>query len=224
MVSARPPKALRVLAVDNQDVVLTGLERLPVLYPAVVESVTCARDLAAIPWTADPPDAVILDYWLGRDDQDCLDAIGHFLEWGTSVVLYTTEEKPFPLQAALRAGVHGLSLKNDGLDRLVQALQAVSIGQPYFSGPLARAAAGDRAMTAVLTEAEIRVLKGLAYGLSTQEIADRLTVSVTTVRAHERSIHQKYRPRARDGRMSRNRALFEALRDGYWSECEAGIE
>ncbi len=209
---AHPP--LTIVAVDNQQVVLAGLKSLAFSHAEIVRSVTTFEQVVDIDVSGPPPDVVILDYWLGRDDHECLDAIAALTHWGSRVILYTSEEKPIPLQRAARAGVDAVCLKNDGLQPLVDALVSVSTGQPVLTGALARAI-GASPVTH-LTPAEQRVLNGLAYGLSTAEIAARLVVAESTVAAHEKKIHHKYRDAFQSERMTRARVLFESLRDGYW--------
>lgn len=212
------PSPLMVVAIDNQDVVLAGLRCLLITHPHVVRAVSTYTQIADVDVSASPPDVVLLDFWLGRDDQDSLDAVIALKQWGTKVLMYTSEERPHLLRQALRAGVDGLCLKNDGLEALVTALHRVGSQEVLLAGPLARAAAEDRDLTTQLTDSEIRVLAGLAYGLSPAEIADKLTISQHTVRSHERHIHDKYREVAGQEKISRAEVLFRALRDGYWNE------
>ena len=119
-----------LVALDNQDVVLAGLRSLPISHPEVIRTVVAHRSLTTLDVTTPPPHVVVLDYWLGRDDEDSLDAVSALKAWGAAVLLYTSEERPRPLRAALRAGVDGLCLKNDGLDALVHAVAQVITGSP----------------------------------------------------------------------------------------------
>lgn len=207
---------LTVVAVDNQEIVLAGLGSLPLSNPDLVETVRTYTAVADVDVTGPAPDVVILDFWLGRDDTESIDAVGAFKQWGAQVLLYTSEESPHKLRSALRAGVDALCLKNDGMPALICALRALADGQPATSTTLARAVDTDIAVRARLTTTEIKVLTGFAYGLSTAQVAERLVVSEETVKTHQRSIHRKYREATGEESMSRSRVLFEALRDGYW--------
>lgn len=209
-------RPLTILAVDNQDIVLAGLRSLPLTHSDLVGSMLCHTAVADVDVSRPPPDVVILDFWLGRDDTESIDAVSAFKEWGARVLLYTGEESPHNLNRALRAGVDALCLKNDGLAALIDALTCLANGEPAISSTLAQTVNSDRNLRASLTSTEIRVLTGLAYGLSSAEIAAHLSVSENTIKTHEGNIHRKYRDATGLERMTRARLLFEALRDGYW--------
>ena len=205
-----------LVVVDNQDVVRAGLMSLTFSHPDVVRSVLAVPAVDDLDVTRPPVPLVVLDYWLGRDSDSCLDAIEALKGWGAAVLLYTSEERAHQLRLALRAGVDGLCLKNDGMDALAAAIRQVVGGSPAYSGPLARAAADDDEFRVRLTRAEQTVLEGLSFGMSPAQIATQLHVAEATVKTHERHIHDKYREAIGDERISRSRLLFEALRDGYW--------
>lgn len=205
-----------LVVIDNQDVVRAGLRSLAFSHPETVRSVRAVASVVELDVSEPPVPVVVLDYWLGRDDQNSLDAVEALKGWGASVLLYTSEEKPHPLRLALRAGVDGLCLKNDGMDALVTAIRLLVAGSPAYSGPLARAAADEDGLRVRLTPAEEVVLEGLAVGLAPTEIAVRLGVAEATVKTHERHIHDKYRDSLGQERVTRARVMFEALRDGYW--------
>jgi len=216
-VGTTPGRPLDLLSVDNQDVVQAGLKSLVLSHPTAVRSVLTATDVTGeVDLTCPAPDIVVLDYWLGRDDTESLDAVSAFVHWGARVVLYTSEERAVPLRKAVDAGVDAVCLRNDGMPNLVDTLALVAAGQPVVGGPLARALGAERSGRVVLTAAEQTVLQGLSYGLTPAAIAKQLFLAESTVRTHERNIHAKYRDVSAQERMSRGRMLFEALRDGYW--------
>ncbi|HRA46146.1 MAG TPA: response regulator transcription factor [Phycicoccus sp.] len=208
------PVPCDVVAVDNLDVVRMGLTSLQFTHPGVVRRVTTYPHVRDIDLTSAPPDVVVLDYWLGRDDESSLSHIRTLREWCGTVVLYTSEEAPARLREALREGVDGLSLKNDGTPALAGVIVEVAHGRPAWSGPLARAVVNDDAVMPRLTPEEVRVLKALAGGLTTAEIAERLHKSPSTVGTQIESIRRRYADFT-GTKVNRARMLREGARDGY---------
>jgi two-component system, NarL family, response regulator NreC len=111
--------------------------------------------------------------------------------------MYSTEEHVRP---AIRAGAGGYLIKGSGLSDLVAAIQAVASGNAFFSPEIAkivlddsrRAGSGgaDRA-NSELTPRERQILKLVAEGQSSPEIAKGLGVSVKTVEGHRGRIMSK---------------------------------
>ena len=133
MTSTSNTQALDVVVVENLDVVRRGLLSLPLTHPHAVASVRAFADVDDIDFNGRPPNVVVLDYWLGREDRASLGHVGRLHEWGAHVLLYTTEELPHPLQLAMQAGIDGLCLKNDGIDALVAAIMEVGHGHTVLS-------------------------------------------------------------------------------------------
>lgn len=209
-------RALDVLVIDNDENVHRAVLTLQLSHPHLVRHIaTTDRVPERLP-EAPRPDAILLDYWLGRDDVRALEALGQVLAWEVPVILYTSEERVAMLAPAVEMGVDGLCIKHDGLAALVEVLTEIRDGGQLIRQHLARTLQSLPAVRAALTSAEQRVLRGLAYGLEAPEIAERLVVSVATVRSHEKSIHAKYREALGDLRLTRQRVLLEAARDGYW--------
>jgi len=120
------------------------------------------------------------------------------------IVMLTVSEEDTDIFAALRAGAHGYLLKTMNLKRLPDALHGVCSGEAampralvarvleqfHGHGPrwrsLAAAETGER-----LTSREWEVLELLAQRRSTAEIAQRLVLSASAVRAHITSIVRK---------------------------------
>ena len=71
-------------------------------------------DLAAA-----PPDVLVLDLYLGRDDVPTTPWIPRLVAWGAPVLLCTSSEFPVPVRQAVAAGASGLVLKSDPFDALL---------------------------------------------------------------------------------------------------------
>ena len=105
------------------------------------------------------------------------------------------------VMAALEAGASGYVLKDTAKQELLHAIRTVIKGQVYLSPGVAgmvvdaarssRNAASICSECALLSERELEVLKLLALGESTKQIAFRLHLSVKTVGTHRQHIMGK---------------------------------
>jgi len=112
--------------------------------------------------------------------------------------MYSTEEHVRP---AIRAGAEGYLLKGQGLSDLVAAIKAVASGSAFFSPEVAKIVLDDSrraARTGVneragteLTPRERQILKLVAEGNSSPEIARDLDLSVKTIEGHRGRIMSK---------------------------------
>ena len=97
---------------------------------------------------------------------------------------------------AIDAGGAGLVRKSDGIDELVGAVHAAHAGSAVFPSDLLgraldRLGRGERPAPCGLTPREVEVLALLAEGLATRAMAERLGVTVHTVRNHVQTVIQK---------------------------------
>ena len=110
------------------------------------------------------------------------------------ILLLTMHKKKSFVQLGLKAGADGFLLKEDADSELYRAIGSLKRGENYFS-PLLSTIMFDltRAQpeTEALTRREREVLKLLAEGKKSQEIADILFVSIHTVRAHRYNLMKK---------------------------------
>jgi len=116
----------------------------------------------------------------------------------TQVLILTTYEDSNLIFESLRAGASGYLLKNMAPSELTQAIEQVhSGGSPmsmriarkvvkYFQGVTSSTSEGE-----TLTKREQEVLALLARGYLYKEIADRLGVSISTVRVHLQAVYEK---------------------------------
>lgn len=161
---------------------------------------TAFADVGALTAAGAPPCLVVLDLYLGRDDVCSVDAIPALRASGAEVVVFTSEERPAPLRAAVAVGASGLVLKNDGMKALAVALEAAALNDGDFScsSLLAEALLGDPKLVAGLTNRESEVLCGLQDGLTARQVAKRLGIEEATVRTHQKSVREKYMALGRD--------------------------
>ena len=190
---------LDVLIVDDHDIVRLGvrqvLERLP--RPCRFREVATVRD-AIDALSREAADLVMLD--LGLGDDFALGALPRLREAAgpARILVLTSMPEDLYAERCLRAGADGYVVKAALSTTLLEAVQAVLAGQIWVSPErrdalLRRAtgrggAAGDRPD---LSARELEVLRLVAAGRSTREIADQLNRSVKTIETHKQSIKAK---------------------------------
>jgi DNA-binding NarL/FixJ family response regulator len=196
---------LRVLVVDDHALfregmvgIINGQPELRVLGEASdgLEAVVMARDLR--------PNVILMDVTMpGMDGIEAVRIIKRELP-DTRVIMLTVRDEDEKLFEAIKAGADGYLLKTIRAQQLVDMLRAAQRGEPAITPQLAarlmgefrrmeRGSAGANSTTADagLTGREREVLQLLARGASDREIAQELTVSVYTVKAHVRSVLHK---------------------------------
>ncbi|MBT2507370.1 response regulator transcription factor [Streptomyces sp. ISL-98] len=110
-------------------------------------------------------------------------------------LLVTGSPTPECLMRALAQRAPGLVGKNTSADRLVEGIRTVAGGQRFIDPELALRAIN--AVESPLTPRELEVLRMAAEGTPTREIADRLALSVGTVRNHLSTVANKVGARNR---------------------------
>jgi DNA-binding NarL/FixJ family response regulator len=205
---------VRVLIVDDHEVLASSLAMVLDGEPdlkCVGVAGTLERARALIASTA--PDVILLDHRL--PDGDGVAAIGELraLRPTAHVVVLTASAADHVLVSAIEAGASGFVSKSRSLEELTAAVRAAATGEAVISPEmlarlLPRLQRNGRSRHSDLTEREREVLALLADGLSNAAIAERLFVSVHTVRNHIANLSAKL------GAHSKLEALSIAVRDG----------
>ena len=123
----------------------------------------------------------------------------------TAVLIYTMNESEKVVHDALSAGAKGIVLKSDAHSSIVQAVETLAQGKPFFTSYvaetvlkayLAQGADGSEAEATtpdLLTPREREVLQLLAEGKSNKEVASILDISTRTAETHRADIMRKLR-------------------------------
>jgi len=194
-----PPSAtIHVLVVDDHAIVRQGLAsvfkdsgvRIVGEAEDADEAVRLARKLQ--------PDVVLLDVRL--NSVDGLDAIRtiHAAAPNTRVVVLSAFDSNTYIARAISAGAHDYQMKTASRQELIDAVTHAAQGTPPSrSGEFRRMATSMLNKTVPedievpLTPRETQVLRLVALGLSNQEIADPLSISIETVKEHVQNLLRK---------------------------------
>jgi DNA-binding NarL/FixJ family response regulator len=144
------------------------------------------------------PDIVIMDINLpGMNGIECIRRVKDKSP-GTQFMMFTVYENDEKVFEALKAGASGYLLKNTGLVQLIESLKELHNGGSPMSANIARKLVTlfrdqktETRELEILSNRENEILQLLAKGLLYKEIADQLTISVSTVRQHIHHIYEK---------------------------------
>ncbi|MGC9357695.1 MAG: response regulator [Anaerolineae bacterium] len=192
---------LRILIVDDHEVVRLGLRALLSRYPNFVVVGEAASAKEALEQTRlHNPDIVVMDIRL--QGTSGIEACKLITEENsdTHVIMLTSYAEDEMLFDAISAGAAGYVLKQVGSDDLVNAIECVGRGEALLDPAVTqrvlervRQAARQEQAAAFddLTEQELRVLGQVAKGKTNKEIAKVLYLGEGTVRNYVSSILSK---------------------------------
>lgn len=193
-------KIIRVIVADDHTIVRSGV-RLMLEAEADIEVVGEASSGREVVRQVSSlgPDVVLMD--IGMPDMDGLEATraikGEHPD--TQVLALTMHRSDEYLFEMLRAGASGYILKGANTEDLIHAVRVVGRGEvflyPAVAGKLVsdylNKAYGDDDIEPGLSDREKEVLRYLAEGYSSKEIANKLVVSPSTVHTHRSNLMNK---------------------------------
>lgn len=145
----------------------------------------------------DRPEVVVMDIHLpGLDGVECVRQLKLALP-ETQFLMLTVYEETDKIFNSMLAGASGYLLKRTSAHEVLEAIQQVHAGGSPISCSVARKVVkyfnqmGGASEVATLSPREHEVLELLAQGAAYKEIADRLTLSVDTIRMNIRHIYTK---------------------------------
>lgn len=147
-----------------------------------------------------PPDLVIVDISLkGNSGLELIKNIKAFNPKIQILVLSMHDESVYALRV-LKAGARAYVMKQDVVNKVLEAIRRIRNGQLYVSDQVANQMLNhlvsgetveDTSPVALLSDRELEIVNLIGNGLLTREIATRLHVSVKTVETHRAHIKEK---------------------------------
>ena len=198
-VKTQEPPPIKVAIVDDDEGIRTSLAALIKRAPAfrlVGDYPNAELALKEIPQRI--PDVVLMDINMpGMKGYDCVQKLKAQLPQ-VQFLMLTVYEDSESLFNSLKAGASGYLLKRTASERLLESIRDVHAGGAPMTPQLARRVvmffnqpAKPDSTVAQLTPGEKEFLDQLAKGYAYKEIADRMKISIDTVRSYVRTVYEK---------------------------------
>jgi two-component system, NarL family, response regulator LiaR len=188
--------AIRILLVDDHAVVRTGLSKFLMINKDLELVAEASDGFEAVQMAGlHKPDVILMDLMMpGMDGITATRAI-HQKYPQIRIIALTSFSEQNMVQGALQAGATGYLQKNVTAAELGNAIRSAHAGRITLSQEavqvLANAGAQPHIQGNELTERERDVLKGMVEGLNNNEIAEKLVISLGTVKFHISNVFQK---------------------------------
>jgi two-component system invasion response regulator UvrY len=189
--------AISILLVDDHPVVREGYRRLLERQPGFRVSAE-AEDAAGAyrAYRAERPDVVVMD--LSLPGPGGLEATRHIRQWDAAakILAFTMHASAAFALKAFEAGVSGYITKSSAPQELLRAIETVAKGGRALSEDIAREVAaerlsGERSLIDDLGPRETEILRLIASGWTTEQIATSLNLSAKTVQNYHYQIKAK---------------------------------
>jgi len=143
------------------------------------------------------PDIVLTDINLpGKSGIDCITEIKTKIP-GTQFIMFTIYEDNDQVFDALKAGASGYILKNTAPEKIIESLIELHDGGSPMSPKIARKVLSSfntitkNNVSELISKREQEVLELLSKGFLYKEIADKLNITLSTVKRHLNHVYQK---------------------------------
>ena len=192
----QPAKTIRVLIVEDHQVVAQGLRSLIGKEPdlEVVGLAATVEEAARLGREA-KPDVLLVDFRLpDGNGAEAVAAIRRVVP-RVRVLFLSAVDSPAALMTAIQVGARGYLLKATAGEEVVSAVRRVSAGEMLISSATLAALIEEKGeqthLVDTLTPREREVLRLMAQGLDNRALAKQLGVEYGTVRSHVRNLIAK---------------------------------
>ncbi|CAJ0818415.1 Oxygen regulatory protein NreC [Ralstonia wenshanensis] len=191
----RTPAPVKLLLVDDHPLVRDGVRmRLEAVPHFEVVGEAGDADAALQAARTLSPDLALMD--IGMRGMNGIALTEKFAEEfpEIAVLVLSMHDNLEYVRQVIRAGARGYVLKDAPASELVEAIDAVLAGRPFYSAQLAMRMAEQAVMPTpveALTPRERDILEGIAKGYANKRIADELGLSVRTVESHRLNLKRK---------------------------------
>jgi two-component system, NarL family, response regulator NreC len=192
----------KIMVVDDHAIVLHGLVQLINSSPdlEVTLQSESAEGALSLLKASRPPDLVVTDISLpglsGIDLTKNLTALYPTVP----VLVLSMHDEMVHGERAFRAGARGYLTKQEATEKVVIAIRKILAGEEYLSERMqsllirqvrSKNKSGVVSVLAGLTDREYEIFRLIGMGMSSSEIATKLTRSVKTIEAHRANLKQK---------------------------------
>jgi DNA-binding NarL/FixJ family response regulator len=201
--------AIRILTVDDHELLREGINAVVANQPDMIIAAEAGTGRQAIQmFQAVRPDITLMD--LRLPDMHGIDAITAIRADFPSakIIVLTTYKGDAQARRALKAGASGYLLKGMLRKELIETIRKVHAGKPGIPAEVAMDMA-EYAVADALTSRELEVLREIAGGNANKMIAQTLSVTEDTVKAHVKSILSKL------AASDRTHAVMIAVKRGF---------
>ncbi len=185
--SAQHKQPIRLLIIDDHPLVREGIGRLLEAEPDVQVAGQCASVGAALQVLRHSPcDVVLLDYDLGAERGSEFLRQLRETSWTGRVLVITAGVTDRQALELLNGGADGIFHKTNSPDALIEAIRHVIRGERWLVDPYRRIleeGIAEPPAAKQLTNREAQVLRAVVEGLANKEIAAKLDVSESAVKA-----------------------------------------
>jgi DNA-binding NarL/FixJ family response regulator len=190
---------IKVLLADDHSIVRAGLRRVVEESGDMVVVAEAADGQEAMQQAHETmPDVAVIDISMpGMDGLEVVSQLRSYYAKLPILILTMHEEEQYVIRA-IGAGAMGYITKRSAPEQLVKAIRKVHAGGRYLTEEAAeslalRAASGVRGDSPLdpLSNREIQVLRSLALGKTTREIAEAYHISIKTVDTYRLRLLQK---------------------------------
>ena len=180
-----------LLIIEDHEIVALGLKTLIGSNPAL-STIDCATNARqAIRLTVNHPyNIYILDVQL--PDMPGIELVRSLktLSPDSAFIFHTIHDELWTLRQMINSGANAIVMKSDDTSELLAAIGQVLEGNNYFSAHF-RQACEEMEHYQTLSDREIEILRLIAEGLPSKDIAERLFVSQNTIEFHRKRIMRK---------------------------------
>ncbi|MDT7571579.1 MAG: hypothetical protein QOE05_1753 [Actinomycetota bacterium] len=183
-----PEPAVRLVVADDHPIWRDAVERDLAAAGLLIVGVAGDGEKAIRVCTATRPDVLVCDLQMpGRSGVEVTAAV---VGLGIKVLILSASGEQADVLEAVKAGATGYLVKSASAPELIDAVRRTAAGEAVFTPGLAGLVLGEYRRTETddgaprLTERETEVLRLVAKGLTSKQVAERLAVSHRTVENH----------------------------------------
>ncbi|MCU0471439.1 MAG: response regulator transcription factor [Arcicella sp.] len=190
---------MRIILVDDHHLFGQSLYSLLIQMPDIENIVVFKRGQEVLDFLENhEADVILSDLQMPEMNGIELTSIIHERFPEVRVLILTIDDEPHKIKQAISAGASGYLLKDTDRTELEEAIRRLYQKLPYYSEKVLKIITANNAGNSLInnelaqiSSRELEVLKLIAMEYSTNEIADKLFVSVNTIESHRKSLMKK---------------------------------